>query len=225
MSGVCVSSFLAMARRVGRSSLGLGLGLGLAAGAASAADAPKTVERKALKRPAAAAAAAAVQAAGASVPAAGSASASPAQTGEVSAADSTALLAAHNALRAEVGVPPLVWDAVVARSAGAHAVTLSGPCTLAHAASGYGENLASFSGAGPLTTAVTLWGSEKPKYTGAGAAYQGPADGAGHYTQIIWGATKKVGCGKVTCSGNQGNQTIVVCRYDPQGNVLGQRVY
>jgi pathogenesis-related protein 1 len=196
-------------------------------GPVSAADAPKAAVRKVKRPAAAAAAAAAVQAAGTSVPAGGNAAAAPGQTGEVAAADATALVAAHNALRAEVGQAPLVWDAVVARTSAAHAVTLSGPCALAHgnASTGYGENLASFSGNGSLTTAVSLWGSEKPKYAGAGGPYQGPADGAGHYTQVIWGATKKVGCGQVTCSNNLGNQTIVVCRYDPQGNVLGQRVY
>jgi pathogenesis-related protein 1 len=199
--------------------------LAAGSGPAFAADAPKAVDRKVLKRPAAAAAAAAAKTAGASVPAGSSAAPAPAQTGEIAPADAAALVAAHNALRAEVNVPAVTWDATVARTAAAHAVTLAGSCTLAHAQSAYGENLASFSGAGAVTTAVDLWGSEKSKYAGAGAAYQGPSDGAGHYTQIIWRQTTRIGCGRITCTGNLGNQTIVVCRYDPRGNVLGQRVY
>ncbi len=213
-----------IARHLARVLAVSGAFLGANVQAAEAAEAPKA-ERKVLKRPAAAAAAAAVKTAGAAIPAAATTAPAPAQTGEVAPADATALVAAHNVLRAEVGVPALVWDATVARTAAAHAVTLAGTCKLAHAASPYGENLASFSGAGAITQAVDLWGSEKSKYAGAGGTYQGPADGAGHYTQIIWRATTKVGCGRVACTGEFGASTIVVCRYDPRGNFLGQPVY
>jgi hypothetical protein len=39
----------------------------------------------------------------------------------------------------------------------------------------------------------------------------------GHYSQIVWRATKQVGCG-------MGNG-IVVCRYTPHGNFEGQTAY
>ncbi len=43
----------------------------------------------------------------------------------------------------------------------------------------------------------------------------------GHYTQLVWRGTRDVGCAKVFCSGYM----IVVCNYNPPGNVLGLRPY
>ncbi|HTW72142.1 MAG TPA: CAP domain-containing protein, partial [Acetobacteraceae bacterium] len=43
----------------------------------------------------------------------------------------------------------------------------------------------------------------------------------GHYTQIVWRATRWVGCGVAAAAG----QEIWVCEYDPPGNVIGYRPY
>lgn len=160
-------------------------------------------------------------------PASSPASAAPAAgpDASLSAADQAAVVAAHNALRAEVGVGPLAWDAALSTYAQNHVKTLIGACALAHSNGPHGENLASWTGAAGPANAVALWGSEKSKYAGAGAAYTGPADGAGHYTQVIWRATAKVGCARATCSKNGAAWTIVSCNYDPRGNVMGERVY
>ena len=48
---------------------------------------------------------------------------------------------------------------------------------------------------------------------------------SGHYTQVIWAATTRVGCGRVTCTRQSQQWTLVVCNYSPRGNVLGQPVY
>jgi hypothetical protein len=50
---------------------------------------------------------------------------------------------------------------------------------------------------------------------------------AGHYTQIVWKDTKKVGCGAAT---SDGKETIIVCRYSlgpthEGGNVFGENPY
>lgn len=42
----------------------------------------------------------------------------------------------------------------------------------------------------------------------------------GHFTQMIWVKTKSMGCGTKYCP--QNDMRIVVCRYYPPGNVLGQ---
>jgi hypothetical protein len=41
----------------------------------------------------------------------------------------------------------------------------------------------------------------------------------GHYTQIIWRQTTRVGCAV-----HQAQADFLVCRYSPAGNVMGQRV-
>jgi len=40
----------------------------------------------------------------------------------------------------------------------------------------------------------------------------------GHFTQVVWNETKKVGIGMVT----SGNTTFVVAQYKPAGNFIGQ---
>lgn len=160
-------------------------------------------------------------------PASSPASAAPAAGPDVSlsAADQSAVVAAHNALRTEVGVGPLAWDAALATYAQNHVKTLIGSCALTHSNGPHGENLASWTGGAGPANAVALWGSEKSKYAGAGAAYTGPADGAGHYTQVVWRASTKVGCARATCDKNGMSWSIVSCNYDPRGNVMGERVY
>jgi pathogenesis-related protein 1 len=47
----------------------------------------------------------------------------------------------------------------------------------------------------------------------------------GHYTQIVWADTQRVGCGVATCNmlGTRGQ--FVVCDYEPPGNFVGQKPY
>ncbi|WKY06934.1 hypothetical protein Q1695_006816 [Nippostrongylus brasiliensis] len=44
----------------------------------------------------------------------------------------------------------------------------------------------------------------------------------GHYTQMVWQNTYKIGCAVVNC---QGSMTLVTCQYGPAGNMLNQMVY
>ncbi|MDH3976346.1 MAG: hypothetical protein OEV42_18935 [Deltaproteobacteria bacterium] len=43
----------------------------------------------------------------------------------------------------------------------------------------------------------------------------------GNYTQVIWKKTRPAGCAKALCSGS----ALVVCNYDPPGNVVGEKPY
>ncbi|MBV9992478.1 MAG: hypothetical protein JOZ72_14450 [Alphaproteobacteria bacterium] len=43
----------------------------------------------------------------------------------------------------------------------------------------------------------------------------------GHYTQIVWRETTKLGCATASSK----DWDVLVCRYSPPGNTIGQRVY
>ena len=93
---------------------------------------------------------------------------------------------------------------------------------------GVGENLVLSSGSGvavyTVTQLVDIWGDEKRYFIGGifpNVSSTGKWQDVGHYTQLVWRNTTQVGCGVAT-----GNGIIVmVGRYSPPGNVVGQRVY
>jgi pathogenesis-related protein 1 len=85
----------------------------------------------------------------------------------------------------------------------------------------HGENL--FMGSARhygVTDAAAAWKNER-------SAYQGEAIDIstfytyGHYTQLVWRNTKNVGCAKAELDGN----IIIVCNYDPPGNIVGRTPY
>jgi pathogenesis-related protein 1 len=138
------------------------------------------------------------------------------------------LIRLHNKARADVGVGPFVWSAKLAAYAQKWADHLAAiGCRMEHRPSSgawrriYGENLfmgtAGYYGVGD---AVDSWVSEKKDYRG-GALTSSNWHGAGHYTQIVWRGSKELGCAKTVCKG----MVIVVCNYDPPGNVLGEKPY
>jgi len=131
------------------------------------------------------------------------------------------ILDTHNSYRSDVGISNLIWSEEVAISAQSWADQLSKNCDFKHSSSAYGENIwAGTTGAFDPTRVVTSWGSEIANYN-----YESNTcdDGevCGHYTQIVWKNTTKVGCGTATCDGLD----IWVCQYDPPGNFIGQKPY
>lgn len=161
-------------------------------------------------------------------------------------ADQAAWLDPHAAVRAGTfagvtvspvplpALPALTWSPAAAAVAQAWAAG----CTYAHnpgrGADGTprGENIAASSpGYWPTPAAVVgAWASEWSDYD---YATNGCAAGkvCGHYTQLVWRATLRVGCAKATCSVNSpfgaGFPTweFYVCDYEPPGNWSGQRPY
>ncbi len=83
----------------------------------------------------------------------------------------------------------------------------------------YGENLYWMSGPFTWNDVVSTWYNEIAAYNYNNAVY---SPGTGHFTQVVWRSTTSVGCGFAHCSGNYGNYTFVVCRYNPPGNYSGQ---
>jgi pathogenesis-related protein 1 len=83
----------------------------------------------------------------------------------------------------------------------------------------YGENVYAISGgiASPAQV-VGYWAEEARGYDVHSNACTGVC---GHYTQIVWGKTRIVGCAVAT--GPQ--REVWVCNYDPPGNVIGYRPY
>ena len=130
-------------------------------------------------------------------------------------------LNAHNAARAQVGVGPLVWDNNLASFAQQYANGHVGDCRLVHSGGPYGENLAGSTGDLSGTDAVRLWVNEKADYNyGSNTCAAGKV--CGHYTQVVWRNSARLGCAKVRCS-NGG--TFIGCNYDPRGNYVGQKPY
>lgn len=138
------------------------------------------------------------------------------------------LLAAHNRYRAEVGVSPLGWSEALASQAQERADQLAATNTntlQSSQISGEGENF----WLGPsdyfsYTDMVDSWGDEK-QYFRYGTLPDVSATGnwadVRHYTQLIWQGTTEVGCGMAKAEEN----TILVCRYNPPGNSMGQVAY
>lgn len=131
-------------------------------------------------------------------------------------------LNAHNSARAEVSVSELTWDDTLASYAEQYANQHIEDCNLVHSGGPYGENLAWSSADIPSADAVKYWVDEKAYYD-----YNSNSCAAnkvcGHYTQVVWRNSVRLGCAKVECNDNKG--TIICCNYDPPGNFDGERPY
>jgi pathogenesis-related protein 1 len=68
----------------------------------------------------------------------------------------------------------------------------------------------------------TIRGSER---CDADCAQSLNSNGCGHYTQVVWRNTQRVGCGYSTCQSQGYTFEIWVCNYDPPGNFIGQTPY
>lgn len=130
-------------------------------------------------------------------------------------------LQAHNAARAAVGVQALTWDPNLAAYAQRYANSRKGDCNLVHSGGPYGENIAKSSGDMSGTAAVNLFVAEKAYYD-YNSNTCAPNKVCGHYTQVVWRNSARVGCAKVRC--NNGG-TFIGCNYDPRGNYIGQKPY
>lgn len=138
------------------------------------------------------------------------------------------LLAAHNSERAAMGVPPLAWNAGLAADARVWANELAATGRFEHSPDEpgeepQGENLwAGTPRAFSPEAMVRLWSTEKRDYRPGvfpNNSRSGDVENVGHYTQLIWRASRQVGCASAVGR----NEEFLVCRYSEAGNVVGQR--
>ena len=152
----------------------------------------------------------------------------------------TGMIGAHNTVRAGLGLPEVAWSDELAEFAREWAQYLSdhNRCRLKHRphegkdAPRYGENLY-WAGAVQLSTGaraaqritphhvVSAWVSESQHYNHEKNRCRWGRK-CGHYTQVVWKNTRRIGCGMAACP-DQGQ--IWVCNYDPPGNYAGQKPY
>ena len=144
----------------------------------------------------------------------------PNRSGNYSLALAQEIVAAHNAVRSRIGVPPLVWSDQMAALAQNWANTLQASGAFEHRKDHrYGENLLEASGYDPTPSqVVNAWSSEAKDYRYDANTCSSVC---GHYTQVVWRDTKAVGCGVVRGP----TREIWVCNYAPYGNIIGERPY
>lgn len=137
------------------------------------------------------------------------------------------LLAAHNRERSEAGLPPLAWDPALADEARSWAAHLSQIDGLEHAEDEdpddpEGENLwLGTSGHYSPEDMVGLWIAEKKNFHPGifpANSTTGDLEDVGHYTQLMWRATGRVGCAVARGA----RDDVLVCRYREAGNVIGE---
>ncbi len=138
------------------------------------------------------------------------------------------VLAAHNVARAQAGVPGLVWDPALGGAAAAYAQQMALTNVFQHsdrkARPGIGENLwMGTRGGFSVETMVGNWASEKRQFVPGifpNNSRSGNWMDVGHYTQMIWPTTTRVGCALAS----NGRTDYLVCRYSPAGNIDGRPV-
>uniref|UniRef100_A0A0K0EDY7 SCP domain-containing protein n=1 Tax=Strongyloides stercoralis TaxID=6248 RepID=A0A0K0EDY7_STRER len=107
---------------------------------------------------------------------------------------------------------PLVEDPYLTQLAQAYAEKIARLGRLVHDSDRrFGENLG-YSTVQIAYIIVKQWYDEV-KFYKFGNNY--PTSGAGHFSQLVWVSSSKVGCGVAT----SGSEVYVVCKYSPKGNI------
>lgn len=138
-------------------------------------------------------------------------------------------LKAHNSKRALHGARPLTWDSSLAREAQVWALDLATRNIMEHAQSNDdGENLyQSFTTSSKPATckeAVEAWYgevSDYPFWNPPNSIFDTKAQ-IGHFTQVVWKSTKKLGVGIASVKHGFWTTTYIVARYSPPGNYNGR---
>lgn len=138
------------------------------------------------------------------------------------------LLAAQNGERERLGLAPFQWDGVLAAGAAYYGRTLASLGQLQHSPRqsrpGQGENLwMGTRGAYTPEQMVGSWLGERRWFrpgTFPNVSTTGNWFDVGHYSQIIWPTTTRVGCAITSTR----QWDYLICRYAPAGNVDGRPV-
>lgn len=137
----------------------------------------------------------------------------------VTPADAQAALNLHNQARREVGNRPMQWSSTLAQDAQRIADSLAARGVFDHE----GRNAENLSAGTPSAESATRnFLEEKRLYQ------QGERAGmkVRHYTQMVWHNTTDLGIGiAVYQSGPYRGRHVVVARYNPGGNMMGEEAY
>ncbi|MEM7688155.1 MAG: CAP domain-containing protein [Pseudomonadota bacterium] len=142
--------------------------------------------------------------------------------------DERAWLAQHNAARAGFGSAPVRWNSDLENEARQWAQRLARSNQFRHSdyrkRNGTGENLwMGTRGHYAPAQMIASFGDERRHFVPGrfpGVSRTGNWADVGHYTQIVWPETREVGCAKASGAQND----VLVCRYWPSGNVMGQAI-
>lgn len=138
----------------------------------------------------------------------------------------------HNYHRANHSAPNIAWDQTLADTA----MTIAKTCVYAHSMNvnggGYGQNIAAGEGASDISTTISdlFYNGEVNKFTQYGEANPDMStfESWGHFSQIVWKDSTKVGCATWKCSSgltnfdSPSNPYFTVCNYSPPGNFGGE---
>jgi len=167
----------------------------------------------------------------------------------ISNSEKTAIVNKHNELRQKVAsggeergnpgpqppavhMPNLEWDDELATVA----QRWTNQCNFRHDACRdvdryqVGQNLAKMSSSGEITSDVEgliqLWYDEVDKFDKNKVSKYEFDVNTGHYTQVIWAGTTKIGCGRIIYKESNGwTSEYLACNYGPSGNFQGQPIY
>jgi len=127
-----------------------------------------------------------------------------------------------------------VWDEELARIAQRHA----DQCKFAHDCSdcrrterfGVGQNLYIYKQTQAAAStdwdrAVTDWYDEVELFSNKHVKPFQFSSPTGHYTQVVWAETTKVGCGAATYRDGKWFATLYTCNYGPNGNFIRSEMY
>jgi pathogenesis-related protein 1 len=173
--------------------------------------------------------------------------AEPATDGRPTTGPLACIVEQHNAVRAKVmsatPLPPVTWDPEIAKYAQEWTdMTCMSPMhRMGPSLNGkpMGENLYASGGSiadtQPGKHAVDGWAGEVACYTFGSflrndkcdmqCTTQMNSDGCGHYTQVVWRNSTRIGCGVSTCGSGRIMQNEVICNYAPVGNIVGMNPY
>lgn len=138
------------------------------------------------------------------------------------------VLASHNRERAKLEIPPLEWDDQLAQDAQTWGRQIARIGYLKHYPDNpadldpQGENLwAGTRGYYSAESMVGLWTAEQKNFKPGifpDNTTTGELEDVGHYTQLMWRSSHKVGCALIRGRADE----FLVCRYSEGGNVIGE---